>query len=73
MVLWSGIRPQVSALNVIFSRQACSLFREEMMPRDYAHNTTFSHSLGSYAGQPVSSFLYLPTKIEVSTRRCTST
>lgn len=67
MVLWSGSIPHASAMNVIFSRQACSIFREESIPREYANNTICSNILGSYAGQPVSSFLYLLSKIEVST------
>jgi hypothetical protein len=56
IVRWSGTIPHASAMNVIFSRQACSIFREEMMPREYAKSTTFSNTLGSYAGLPAVSF-----------------
>jgi hypothetical protein len=32
IVLWSGCWPQARAINTTFSRQACSIFREEMSP-----------------------------------------
>jgi hypothetical protein len=69
IVLWSGTIPHASAMNVIFSRQACSIFREETKPREYAKSTTLSNTLGSYAGLPALSFRYLLSKIEVSMYR----
>ena len=56
IVLWSGSIPHASAIHVIFSRQACSIFRDEIIPREEANQSTLSKILGSEAGQPVSSW-----------------
>jgi hypothetical protein len=45
--LWSGPWPQAKAIKVRFSRQACSILRDEMRPRAYPNKMTLSRILGS--------------------------
>src|SRR5208337_905687 len=72
IVLWSGYCLQESAMNTTFSWHACSIFLDEVSPREYPSNTTFNSILGSYARRPVSSLQYFSSNRLTSIRSSTS-
>jgi hypothetical protein len=62
MVVKWGLVWADKAIKIIFFSQHCAIFLIEVIPLEYAKRIIFKRIFGSYAGAPVSSFLYRSSK-----------